>query len=350
VSTFRHSAREIDRSADTVRHQTAHPNRSVAHADWAENQTLHLACLYSNPMRWNSRERLFNDFRRYMSGLPNIVLHVVEVAYGDRPFEVTSRDEPTDTQLRTRTDLWHKERALNLAIWNSFPKDWEYGGWIDGDIYWNRYDVGLEAIHQLQRYDWVQLFSSHTDLGPRQEILRSRAGMAYLFHEDMVQLTRDEVPQPEDEYWQVGAPGFGWAFRRESFEACGSLMDACILGSADLHMALGLIGSKHLTLDVRECGEGYKRYIRIWQERANRAIKGNVGYVEAALTHAFHGPRDSRGYNWRWKILRDHGYDPVTDVFPDDEGLWRLTELKPGLRDAIRVYQASRNEDDVRVK
>ena len=39
-----------------------------------------------------------------------------------------------------------------------------------------------------------------------------------------------------------GAPGGCWAFRRESFEVCGSLLDTCILGSGDHHMALGLVG------------------------------------------------------------------------------------------------------------
>jgi hypothetical protein len=309
-----------------------------------------MAVMYSNPLRYKSRLHLFNNFRRYIATMPNVRLYVGEVAVGDRNWEVTSASNPDDFQFRTRDLLWHKENVLNQVIWR-FDKSWEFGCWCDGDVMFNRQDWALETIHQLAVYDWVQPFSSHTDLGPNHEVLKTRYGMAYLYQKGVeAQVTGDAPPKDgESEYWRLGSPGFAWAFRREAFEACGSLMDRCVLGSADLHMAMGLIGSKELTYDTRECGDAYKKYIKIWQERAHRKVNRNVGFVNCALTHQFHGSRNSRGYNWRWKILRDHQYDPAADVFPDDEGLLKLTELKPGFRDAVRAYLASRQEDDLRV-
>jgi hypothetical protein len=43
--------------------------------------------------------------------------------------------------------------------------------------------------------------------------------------------------------WTVGATGGAWAFRRPAFDAVGGLLDTCILGSADWHMAFGLAGA-----------------------------------------------------------------------------------------------------------
>lgn len=339
MSTFRHTPREIERSAITVRHDVQHLNKSVAHADWAQQQTLHLAVAYSNPLRWNSRQWLFNEFRRHMETLPNIRLYVVELAFGDRPFEVTNKDCPYDIQFRTRSEIWHKENLLNLAIWR-FDRDWEYGGWVDGDIAFSKRNVGIETIHQLQHYDWVQMFSQVQDLGPNEEVLNTRPGYCYALERGL-----DVIGKPINQYGWPGSPGFAWAFRRESFEACGGLLDTCILGSGDHHMAVGLSGGDPTHYDTEYCGEAYKESIETWQARAYRAVKGNIGAVPGLITHSWHGPRPQRGYETRWKILRDFDYNPYKDIHRDDEGVYTLSDQKPGFRDAIRKYFRSRNED-----
>ena len=45
-----------------------------------------------------------------MAASANVVLHLAELAYGERPFEVTGID-PLDIQLRTSHELWHKEKV-----------------------------------------------------------------------------------------------------------------------------------------------------------------------------------------------------------------------------------------------
>jgi hypothetical protein len=115
---------------------TKHPDVHTPWRTWSEEQILHVAVAYSNPVRWASRRVLLNDFRQHMRASANVVLHVGELAYGDRPFEVTGddpNDNSNDVQLRTSHELWHKENILNLVV-QRFPPGWRYGAVIDGDF------------------------------------------------------------------------------------------------------------------------------------------------------------------------------------------------------------------------
>ncbi len=333
-------------------HELHHPNVPFVHSDWSETETLHVACAYSNPIRWRTRRHLLNDFRRHMD-LPNVKLYVGELAYGERPFEVTHKDHPLDFQWRTRHELWHKENLLNLVI-QRFPLDWKYGAWIDGDFTFARRDVALETIHQLQHYDWVQMFSSYSDLGYHHEVQRTMNSFAWsytngnLTDKMRVLLYKGSLPYDAKVSVGVGATGGAWAFRREAFDKCGGLLDTCVLGSGDWHMAFGLVGVPDIHPQVREmheCGEAYAESIRVWQDRAARFVRNNVGCVNCHAVHHYHGSKDKRGYDWRWRILQDNVFDPKVDLHRDAQGVYSLTPEKPQLRDAIRRYFRSRDED-----
>jgi hypothetical protein len=47
----------------------------------------------------------------------------------------------------------------------------------------------------------------------------------------------------------------------------------------------------------------------------------------------------------RWQILRDNNFNPNTDVSYDWQGLPQLNGNKPKLRDDLRRYFRSRDED-----
>jgi hypothetical protein len=318
----------------TIDHALRHPDTFYASGPWSEAQTLHVAAAYSNPKRWSTRRRTFNDFRRHMAGAANVQLHVGELAYGDRPFEVTDADHPLDHQWRTSQELWHKENILNLVI-SRFPADWQYGAYLDGDFCMTRPDWALETIHLLQHFDFVQLFSTYQDLGPNNEPLGVRPGFAYNFARTGV------APRS----YRAGAPGGGWAFRRIAFNAVGGLLDVCILGSGDSWMAYGLSGQPNNHPETHDPGEGYADAILRWQQRA-AVIRKNFSYLNNHAIHYWHGSKARRGYSTRWQILRQFKFDPRTDLFRDWQGIYQLTPDKPGLRDAIRQYFASRNEDD----
>jgi hypothetical protein len=334
-----------------------HPDVHMPASQWSEDQVLHVAAVYSNPFRWRTRRELANDFRRHMRQLPNVELHLVELAYGDRPWDLADPVlYPRDVALRTRHELFHKENLLNIGV-QHFPPNWKYGAVVDADFHWSRYDIALETIHQLQHYDFVQMFSSYTDLsgehyGHGHRPIGHNNGAAYNY-------VKNGMPEGFGQGgWatgassdggygyggKVGATGGAWAFRRSAFDTVGGMMDRCILGHGDWFMFFGLIGEEAPDMHSNQYNPEYLSYIHAWQQRAARLTK-NIGYVDAHAIHHFHGPKHRRAYSSRDKILVKHQYSPVTDVHPDWQGVLQLTPAKPRLRDDIRRYFISRSED-----
>jgi hypothetical protein len=296
--------------------------------------------------------------------MANVDLHVVELAFGDRPFEVTG-EHPNDVQFRTSGELWHKEQLINLGV-SRFPVGWKYGAYIDGDFHFTRHDLALEAIHQLQHYDFVQLFSQYADLsgetyGTGHRVVRVNNGFAYNYVQRGFQLPDGYANGgwrkpgcPDDHYHYemagvepkgVGATGGAWAFRRSAFDTVGGMLDACILGHGDWFMTFGLVGEDAPDMHVSGYTSNYRQHVAAWQTRAAR-LKKNIGYVDAFATHHFHGAKSRRGYSSRDLILVKHQFDPVHDLRRDWQGIWELTPDKPGLRDDIRRYFTTRFEDD----
>ena len=85
--------------------------------------------------------------------------------------------------------------------------------------------------------------------------------------------------------------------------------------------------------------------INAWQNRVAQLNK-NIGVVDQFAVHHFHGSKKNRGYDSRDKILVQYQFDPIADLRRNHQGILELTGNKPGLRDAIRRYFISRNEDD----
>jgi hypothetical protein len=340
--------------------QSKHVDVHTPWRSWSEEQTLHVAVAYSNPVRWNKRRLLMNDFKEHMGTSANVVLHVGELAYGDRPFEVTGQD-PNDVQLRTSHELWHKENILNLAV-QRFPPDWRYGAVIDADFHMTRQDWALEAVHQLQHYDFVQLFSSYSDLSSQHRPFRVMSSFAFNYlnrgaNASYRAMLRQAAAAPYGYYggqpattggkavpWTIGATGGAWAFRRSAFDAVGGLLDSCILGSADWHMAFGLVGAVDGAAELKWCSKPYVESVLRWQQRA-AVLKQNIGCINNHAVHYFHGSKVSRAYGSRWRILLDNKFDPRTDISRDWQGVYQLTGNKPLLRDQIRAYFRDRNED-----
>jgi hypothetical protein len=348
-----------------VEHFRSHPDTHQPWAEWSEEQTLHVAACYSNPFRWRARRELANDFRRHMEKTANVRLHFGELAYGDRPHEVTDSTFPLDVQFRTPAELFHKENILSRVI-ERFPSDWRYGAWIDADFVFTRHDWALEAIHQLQHYDFVQLFSSYADLTGEtydtgHEPLRVTPGFAYNYIQSGYKLPEGFMnggwKKPgaiDDEYYLaavagaprgVGATGGAWAFRRSAYDTVGGLLEQCILGHGDWFMAFGLVGEEAPDMHIDGYTDDYRNAILAWQRNAAR-LKKNIGYVAQFATHMFHGSKFRRGYANRDLILVKHKFSPRLDLRKDWQGIYQLTGDKPAMRDDIRRYFISRSEDD----
>jgi hypothetical protein len=347
-----------------------HPNVHQAWQSWSEGETLHLAVAYSNPFRWQSRRRLFNDFKFHMERMPNVKLYIGELAYGDRPFEVTADCNPNHIQLRTNSELFHKENVLNKVI-ERFSVDWKYGGYCDADFTFTRHDWALEAIHQLQHHAFVQPFSTYANLTARgfggEQPGRIRKGFVRTYIDNGHKLppmynplgwavSNSPTPPPSyadnsilvaapKEWIPVGATGGAWTFTRDAFNTVGGLLDRCILGHADWFMAFGLVSQPTRGMQDDRYHSTYVDYIHAWQEKAAQ-LKQNIGVVDQFVVHHFHGAMKNRGYESRDELLVKHRFDPTADLRKNWQGIYELTGNKPALRDAIRRYFVSRNEDD----
>jgi len=331
--------------------------------------------MVSNPVRYRTRYNLYRKFAKHVEE-SGAQLLTVELAYGERPFEITEAGNPWHVQLRTREEMWHKECAINIGVSRIPIPDWKYVAWLDADIDFVRPDWVQETIHQLQHYDFVQMFSQAIDIGPPPalDVIGTNIGMNHCY---LNQFNNPEIPplvvdgklNPQrftsshikgetNGPYRLGAglpgnrvfwhPGYGWAARREAFNAVGGLLDTGILGAGDHHMALALLGrgDEAMPTDVTPA---YRATVLKWQARAERYIRRNVGCVPGVITHAFHGSKRKRFYWDRWKILTENQFDPTTDLIRDWQGLWMLNDDGSDrmlcLRDQIRAYLRSRDED-----
>jgi hypothetical protein len=305
--------------------------------------TLYVVTPIINPCRYRSRYTLYRDFEKYITDA-GAVLYTVEAAYGDRDFEITDAANPRHIRLRSIHEIWHKENLLNIGV-SRLPADWKYLAWIDADVRFVRPDIVAETIHQLQHFSVVQMFDHATDLGPKHEPLRSFQGFVAQW------MRQGGRTSPAKEQYSVWHPGYAWACRRDAWDHLGGLIDFAIVGSADRYMACALIGEIAQSLSpalVRSCPV-YTEWCQEWQTRAETYIRRNIGFVDGLLLHYFHGAKKNRGYFNRSAMLWNNRFDPAKDIKRDWQGMWQLTDQKIGLRDDLRAYFRSRDEDSISV-
>jgi hypothetical protein len=305
---------------------------------------LHVITTISNPLRYESRFRLYQEFRRRLVN-EGVRFYTIELAFEENPFVVTDSGNARHFQVRSRQLIWHKENLVNIAL-QRLPSDWKYAAWIDADISFVRPDWIDQTLEQLKHRAFVQMFTHAIDLGPAFEPLKTYEGFAY---RHLQTLGADagrpdagsEYPNPGK---RIGQTGYAWAARRDALEAVGGLIDWSILGANDYYMALALVGDVDPQA-TRMPESNYARMFLEWQKR--RLSHGcDIGYVNNSLLHYWHGNRRDRGYDTRWQILADYGFDPATDLRTDNQGLLEVADTKPGLREAIRNYFLARNEDN----
>jgi hypothetical protein len=311
---------------------------------------LHVFACYANPLRWRTRLENFRRFEHHIlaAGLP---LTTVECGYGRRDWDLPDRPGVKRMRVRARDLLWHKENLLGLAAQHT--PDWEYAATVDGDIHFVDPDWPVNTLHALQLHKIVQISSELVFLGPAGQHVGKVTSIMKLY---VAALAEGCLMPPSSLYdpspclpivlKQHGYPGGAWAYRREAWDAMGGLMDRCIVGAADHHMAQAL-------LDLRQPGEprglspAYDRYVDNWSLRAQQAINRDVGLVPGLAVHYWHGKISDRKYQDRPRILKRNQYDPLADVSYDSQGVLQLTGQKPRLRDDLRAYFSARHEDSI---
>ena len=297
---------------------------------------LHVIAVISNPVRWQSRIRLYRDFQQHMLD-SGVRLTTVECAYGDRPYELAGHPHVNHVPVRSWSVVWNKESLINAGL-ARLPLDWKYVAWVDADIMFRKAGWAGETVHALQQYDVVQPWSHCYDLGPNDDHLQAHASFCKLFKED-----KPILPAGPPDY-EFAHPGYAWAATRTALERVGGLMDVAALGAGDHHMALALIGRAAESLPSG-IHPNYRRAVLRWQERATQHICRNIGYVPGTIEHRWHGSKERRAYVSRWDILLRHGFDPDEDLKRNTSGVFELSGNKPALAHDIDGYMRARNED-----
>lgn len=270
-----------------------------------------------------------------------VTLWTIELQLGNRAFQITCPENPHHIQLRHWDELWHKENALNIAI-SRLPYDWRYVAWVDADIKFCSSDWVDECLNQLQVYQIVQMFETAVDLGP--------TGQSLAVHNSFMSCyLKNGAIHPEKAYHEFH-PGFAWAARREAIDAMGGLLDRVILGSGDRAMALAFVGKAALASHVDTTSD-YQKYILDFQAKCERSIRRDVGVMPGTILHSWHGRKKDRGYWSRWQVLIDNEFKPYEDLKRNSYGVFQLhddgSERFMRLRDEIRAYMKSRNEDSI---
>jgi hypothetical protein len=364
---------------------TPNPNDFIDHAShakpgiWPFPDKLHVCTAIINPQRFRSRYELYRAFEHRVD-TSSAILHTVEVAFGDRHFEVTEPGNPDHLQLRIHNhvhnqELWMKENALNLMIADVLRREPTAGyfAWVDADVQFSRPDWAQETLHQLQHYHVVQMWSVCQDLNADHELLgydeggESLPGMIsqwvaagkYGKNESFIRSLklRNEIPEsPFDPYYggskkipgmqarlHPGHSGYAWAATRYALDVLGGLVDWSPCGANDHHMARAFIGNILDSVHPKS-PEPFKNALRIWGERAE-TLKPKIGYVPGLITHFWHGPKKNRRYLDRWQIINDANFDPALDLKKDAQGLYQLTWRNKKLVADLMAYFRQRNED-----
>lgn len=280
----------------------------------------------------------------------NIYLITIEAAFGERKPVIEQMSENHKVITVSLTDeIWLKESLLNRAM-QEFPAHIEEIAWIDPDIMFFRKDWVGETLHQLQRYDVVQMWSEAFDLSPDFEVLSHHKSFMWVYKKYGFQ------PTFKNNYYNGGKdkkyylhPGFAWAAKRSALDAVGGLLDWAILGGGDMYMAYALVGALDKRQMPKTLGESGKRWLQQWQDRAEKFIKRNVGYVSGGICHYWHGAKVNRAYKDRGQILIEAKFDPEKDLWRSTQGIWQLNPDNQALRDGARAYFSQRNEDDLYV-
>lgn len=302
-----------------------------------DHNLLHVIIVISNPAQFQGRYRLFRDMVQRLEATEGIHVVQVEHAFGNRRFEVTETGNLDHVQVRGTSELWLKENLINLGVQrlHQTHPDWEYVAWIDSDISFEDPTWPAKTIHALQHHPVVQMFETSKDLGVDGKVIRTRKSFGSQYQKLL----------GCQGYYGFSHTGYAWAIRRDAFDAIGGLIDYDIIGSADWHMAYAMVGRIMEAIPAALHGP-YRQWLIQFQERCDKVIQRNLGFVPLTVYHHWHGSISKRKYETRWKIMADSQFNPITDLIKDSQGLYKFAGNKPKLQAAMRNYFISRDEDN----
>lgn len=316
--------------------------------------TIWAITTFFNPAAYKIKKKNYDKFRK-VSQQQGLNLVVVELEFGDAPFEIKTDDAEIIIQVRGNEDqiMWQKERLLNIAL-SKLPEDCDKIIWIDCDILFSNDDWINNTAELLEEYAVVQPFEMVLRLGKQQTVFPNINTVPYgLLDNTKVNsfayyiknsLVNDKNLEPE----YAGDVGFVWAARREVFSKIG-FYDAFIQGSSDAFMAFSFSNSdkfSQLFSSYRPFFEHQKK----WQENVQENIKDGLTYTPGIIYHLWHGAYSHRHYNERRDALKKFDFNPNQDIKIAVNGCWEWSSNKTNLHDYLKTHFYNRNENGYWVK
>jgi hypothetical protein len=298
---------------------------------------LHVIAVVSNPCNFKIRYKLTNEFMKRMENEPNVIVYLVELAYGNQPFEVTNSTNKQHLQVRTDTEpMWHKENMINLGVRHLLPSNWKAVAWIDADIEFDSAHWALDALKVLNGgRDFIQLFTHCIDMDFNKQIMNTFTSFGY-------QYTKNFEKGTGQKYWH---PGFAWACNRKAYDKMGGIFEIGILGSGDNIMCHTFIKKAPDSLK-KGISQEYFDFVVNFQNKIHGII--TLGYIPGSIRHFFHGKKENRNYYGREDILIKYQFNPYTFIEQDSKGLLIPTTNCPKeFLDDIMGYFKGRNEDEM---
>lgn len=298
---------------------------------------LHVIAVISNPCLFKKRYKLMKEFiLRMENDESDVILYIVELAYGDQQFGITDSNNKRHLQLRTPIPLWHKENMINLGVKHLLPPDWKAFAWVDADLEFESPTWASDALKLLNgSYDIIQLFSHCLDLDDKNLTMNVFSSFCYQYCKGF---NYSALRGPNYSH-----PGWAYASTRSFFERMGGMFEYGILGSADFNTAMSLIGLGNKSF-IAKSNDVFRQKVLQLQERVKGA---KIGYVPGVIRHYFHGSKKNRKYAERWQILAKYDYNPDLHITKDANGVLIPTKDFPKkFVDDIYQYFVERNEDE----
>ena len=300
-------------------------------------EKLHVVMVLSNPKQYARRYILAREFIQRMEQDPHVLLYIVELAYGNQEFHITSSENPRHLQIRGFIPLWHKENMITIGIKKLLPDSWKAVAWVDADVEFENSSWALDTLKVLNGCkDIVQVFSHCVDMGLYKNAVSITSSFGFQYFKKRAQFMKDN-----NNFWNTG---YGWACTRTAYEGFGGLYENAIVGGGDVILPYSVIKEleSHISPDLPE---GYRKSLLAYQEKIPPLT---LGYVPGVLLHHFHGLRENRKYSERVDILKKANYSPDTHVTHYSDGILVPTIMCPlSLLQDIMTYFAERNEDDM---
>lgn len=297
---------------------------------------------FFNPAGYQRRIANYRLFREHL----NLPLLAVELSFtGD--FSLSPDDADILIRLQKGDILWQKERLLNIAA-RLLPPACRTVAWIDCDLIFERSDWAERADRLLDHFPMVQAFG---------EVFLMPPGWG----PDMPPNRPEHVRHPPAFYVEHGvaplsmfrhsyppipcSPGLAWVARRQFLEAF-RLYEGCIVGGGDSGLGCAVFGCFDSMITIQLMNEPRRDHYMSWAMPLHKEVNGNIGYVDGAVYHLWHGTRANRKLTTRHQTLEMFDFDPWKDIAAEIGEAWQWSSNKPGLHSAVKDYFIGRREDD----